>query len=238
MSGEPSFELYGAAHLGALGVTLALSILFVKHARRHREFSRWAPRVLAGFLFSLYPIHLGLQIWEGSLNREIALPCHLCDVAAFLGGIGLLTRHQRIVELVWFWGLAGTFQGLLTPTLRFTFPSFYYFAFFALHSGVVITAVYLVAGLGIRPQRGAVWRAFGWIQVYLVIVSLVNWVAGTNYGFLRAKPPQATLLDFMGPWPWYIVVLEALGLGLFTLLYLPFWKFPGQAAGEGRIDNR
>jgi len=48
-------------------------------------------------------------------------------------------------------------------------------------------------------------------------------VLGSNYLFLAYKPPAATLLDYLGPWPWYFLSMVAIGLALASLLYLPFW---------------
>jgi hypothetical protein len=125
--------------------------------------------------------------------------------------------------LVWFWGLAGTLNGLITPALDEGFPSPRFLFFFGLHGAVVVCAVYLVAGFRLRPAKGAVWRAFGWLQIYTLGAGLADWLTGANYGFLREKPPQASLMDLMGPWPWYLLGLQGLALGLFGLLYLPFW---------------
>ena len=33
---------------------------------------------------------------------------------------------------------------------------------------------------------------------------------------------QPSLLDFFGPWPWYILALEAAALASFFLYYVPF----------------
>ena len=44
---------------------------------------------------------------------------------------------------------------------------------------------------------------------------------GTDYFFLRAKPADPSLLDFLGPWPWYILSTEGVALILFLLIYLP-----------------
>ena len=35
---------------------------------------------------------------------------------------------------------------------------------------------------------------------------LVNVLTGSNYGYLNATPPGASLLDVMGPWPTYLLV--------------------------------
>ena len=40
--------------------------------------------------------------------------------------------------------------------------------------------------------------------------------------FLRHPPRQDSLLDLMGPWPWYIPAAAALALALFWLLDRPF----------------
>ena len=42
----------------------------------------------------------------------------------------------------------------------------------------------------------------------------------TNDEFLDAT--GTSLIDVLGPWPWYILALEGVGLVLFFLLYLPF----------------
>ncbi len=43
-----------------------------------------------------------------------------------------------------------------------------------------------------------------------------------NYMYLRHTPPGGSLLDLMGPWPWYIASAAALALALFWLLDRPF----------------
>jgi len=50
----------------------------------------------------------------------------------------------------------------------------------------------------------------------------------SNYMFIAHKPDTPSLLDVLGPWPWYILSAEAVGLAVGLLLYLPFalrdWK--------------
>jgi hypothetical integral membrane protein (TIGR02206 family) len=51
-----------------------------------------------------------------------------------------------------------------------------------------------------------------------------NAIYQTDYMYLRAKPENSSLLNFMGPWPWYILAAEPVAIALFLLLYWPFWR--------------
>src|SRR5438132_907921 len=50
-------------------------------------------------------------------QRSQPLPLQLCDVAIFVAAAALWSRNQLLVEITYFWGLAGTLQALLTPDL-------------------------------------------------------------------------------------------------------------------------
>jgi hypothetical integral membrane protein (TIGR02206 family) len=111
---------------------------------------------------------------------------------------------------------------MLTPELPWNFPRWEFVVFFGLHGLVLVAALVLVFGLGLRPRPGAPWRAFGITAGWAALVGLVNLALGTNFMYLRHKPLVATPLDAMGPWPVYIGAGAAVALGLFHLLALPF----------------
>jgi len=85
----------------------------------------------------------------------------------------------------------------------------------------VIAVCVLVFG-GVAPLRpGAVWRAFGMLLGFTAVIGAINAVARTNFMYLCKKPANASLLDALGPWPWYLVAGAAVAFGLFWLLWLP-----------------
>ena len=49
----------------------------------------------------------------------------------------------------------------------------------------------------------------------------MNWLLGTNFGFLARKPKTATLLDHLGDWPIYLLWLQlshySYDLSIFTV---------------------
>ena len=107
---------------------------------------------------------------------------------------------------------------MITPDLHQTVPSVFFFTYFTTHSGAVVAAVLLVFGLGEPIRPGAVRRAFGATLLMAAVAGAADVITGGNYMYLRAKPSDPSLLDYMGPWPVYIASAAALALVLFTAL--------------------
>jgi len=151
-----------------------------------------------------------------------ALPFQLCDAAIFIAAAALVLRTQLLVEVTYFWGLAGTIQAVITPDLPQHFPSFPFFQYYLAHGGIVAAALFLVVGLGQWPRRNAVLRVGLITILYALLVGAVDASSGVNYMYLRSKPQSASLLDLLGPWPFYIGWAVLVGLGLFLVLDAPF----------------
>lgn len=214
---------FGADHLGALVVTAlaVLALVVYGRARRGRPGPLAVARCLAYLMIGAFLADPILRADAGELTWVDGLPLELCDAAGVATIVALLTRRQAAFELAWFWGLSGTFQALLTPPLEQGFAHPDYFRYFVLHSGVVAGVLFLGPGLGMRPRRGAVWRAVAYTLLYTAAIGLVDAALGANYMWLREAPPD-TILDLFGPWPWYILGGVVLGVGLFLLLDLPY----------------
>jgi uncharacterized membrane protein YwaF len=63
---------------------------------------------------------------------------------------------------------------------------------------------------------------FAITNAYALLVAAVDFLANENFLYLRRKPSQPSLLDVMGPWPWYILAADALAFVIFWALMLPF----------------
>jgi hypothetical integral membrane protein (TIGR02206 family) len=99
--------------------------------------------------------------------------------------------------------------------------------FFAAHGGAVAAVLMLTWGGLLKPRRGSLWRAVVGLNAYAASVGVFNAIFGTNYMYLCRKPASATLLDALGPWPWYILAGEAVALALFALMYFPYREVAG-----------
>lgn len=155
-------------------------------------------------------------VWPGSL------PLHLCDVTLWLTVVSAIARSQRAFDIVFYWGFAGTTMALLTPDIQGLRWSYPVAQFFLSHGLVIVTLLALAISRTLRPSPRSAFRAFGWLQVYALAVGSFNMITGSNYMYLREKPMSFTLLDFLGPWPAYILVCEVIAAIFFLLLFLPF----------------
>ena len=114
-------------------------------------------------------------------------------------------------------------QGLLTPGISFDFPEPRFIEFSVFHGGIVASVLFLTLGMKLRPVTASIPRVIGWTLLYALLAGAVDWALGVNYGFLRAKPPHASLYDLMPAWPYYIPVVVGLGLLSVAIYYAPFF---------------
>jgi hypothetical integral membrane protein (TIGR02206 family) len=220
------FHPFTQQHWAALGTGALVVAIFILVGRRGGNGRKLATALLAFLNFSVYP--LSLLAW-GSLDGEKSidnfLPFHLCDIAAITAGIALLTRRPLACALTYFWGLAATLQGLLTPALTIGFPSWPFLMFFIHHFAVVAAALYLPLVDGWRPKH-PLWRQileiYGWSVLYLTFAMTANRLLGSNFAFASRPPDNPSLIDQLGPWPWYLLAMQGIAILLFSLLALPF----------------
>jgi len=225
----PRFVPFSAMHgwalvAGAIGIVLIL--LLGKSGGRHERIARSILACLCLAAFG-YTQAAGSTLDGVDVDLDSALPLHLCDIAAIIGGFALLTGNRLLATLTYFWGLAATVQALATPAISVGFPHPAFIAFFVHHFAVVAAALYLpiVSGWRVdRPWWKAPLQVILWSNVYLALSMAVNSWLGTNFGFTARKPVNPSLLDHMGPWPVYLLWMQVLAAVLFSLLALPVLK--------------
>jgi hypothetical integral membrane protein (TIGR02206 family) len=223
---SPVAGLLSAEHLGALAATGVAAILLIAAARTRKD--REITYICRAFAVVLAADEISWWVFlaaGGAKGVQLAqaLPLQVCDVTSLIAALALWFRRPLLVELTYFWGLAGSFQGLLTPDLPQHFPTYTYLQYYIAHGGIVAAALMLVVGLRLYPRRLAV----GWVALltvaYAVLLGLLDAVTGANYMYLRSKPAAPTLLDLFGPWPWYLLGAAALGVLFLAILDAPFY---------------
>jgi hypothetical integral membrane protein (TIGR02206 family) len=235
---DAPLTLFGPAHLGAMLATLAVAVglSFALHRRQSPGLERGVRIGLAVFLVVATTFHVFWAIEHRPVTVWEFLPLHLCDLCIFVALYALATKQRLAAETLYFWTCSGTLLAMVMPACETGFPSLRFFIYFSLHGAIIVVAVVLVYALALRPDRRSPPRAFAITLVYTAVIALVNFATGQNYLFLAHKPDQATLLDYLGPWPIYIFVSLAIGLGLFYLLALPFWWADTTATRRAQRD--
>lgn len=217
------FQLFGTAHLAVLAATPVTGMLL---GRLCRVGPAAATRVRVSLGVILAVNELTWWVWrlrQEGFRFPDGLPLQLCDLILWCTVLACLLRWQWCYEIAFFLGLSATALTLITPDLWWarcwSYPIIY---FFLAHAGVVAAAIALTAGGIMRPGPSSIWRALIAVNGWAVLVGGFNLAFHTNYMFLCEKPDSDTILDLLGPWPWYLLVSEGIALALFTLYWLPF----------------
>ncbi len=220
------FELFGAAHLVVLAISVVVPIAMIWAVRRsgsakvERSMCVGLASLLAVNEVAFWCYRVAADGWPTFVQEE--LPLHVCGMSIILSVIVLLTRHRRSYELLYFWGLAGATNAVVTPELFEGWPEYEFIQYYVSHCGIIVTAAFATWGLGMRPSLRSLVRAFVALNVLALLVAGVNFVTGANYMYLSARPiTDSPFLLF--EWPWYIAWLELLAVAFFLLCYLPVY---------------
>lgn len=218
------FVSYSLEHFVSVLVVVLFGVSFLYQGKyKWNEKQKWNNAiVLACILYAIQLFKTFIRLYLGNFDITEDLPLQLCNILPLLMIIGLAYRSRLILSVTFFWILAGTAQANITPTLFNVFPHYEAIRYWAIHVGLPVLAVYTFYVLGYRyTMYDAVRSALG-LNVLAAFIYPINLALGANYLYLNAKPPAGTIYDLLGPWPWYIISIEALMLVLFSVVLVPF----------------
>ncbi len=193
-SGAP-FQLFGHAHLIALGVivliNLGLGLLRVRFTERLRLRFRYGLAAL--LIVNEFSYHLW-KLANHEWTIRTMLPFHLCAVLVYISAAMLISKQYRLYELSYFLGIGGALQALFTPDAgMYGFPHFRFFEMFISHGAIVTAGIYMTVIEGYRPSRKSIVRVVVWVNLYMAFAGLINALLGSNYLWIARKPDFPTL---------------------------------------------
>jgi len=221
---DHNFDAFTIEHYIPLLVIFMIGVFFIQHGRRIGDVKTKRNRLL---LLSLLPFAGSFMIYpfaflEGDLNIYEDLPLHLCRFLALSAPLVILKNNRFWIGVFYFWIMAGTLNANITPDVQYGFPNWTYFSYWLTHGFLMIIPLYYIIVLGIRIKWRDFTNAYLMMNVFLLTTLIVNLILDSNYMYTKAKPPVSSLLDFLGPWPIYLISGQLLVLFLFYLVFLPF----------------
>jgi hypothetical integral membrane protein (TIGR02206 family) len=159
--------------------------------------------------------------YNGLWNIQQNIPAHLCSISTFLCIIYLFNKNQLLGEFVYYWGLLGGIHALLTPEFNNGIKGYNFYSYFIEHAGLLLVVLYIIIHNGFKPRPKSWLVIFGYSQLVVLSVGILNYAIDTNYMFLRARP-AANNPFIIGDWPFYLISFEIAAIFHFWLFYLPF----------------
>lgn len=216
-----AFHTFDIQHLATLGLIVVSCVLLFYVAASCNSSARRRLGGTLGVILLSYAACLYVQ--KGlthALSLEYSLPLDLCDLVLIACVISLFRPNRFATEIAYFWGLGGVVQAIVTPDIATAFPSWEYVQFFWGHGATLLAIVFLVSDPDFKPRKNSILRMMAALNIYALVVGGINAVAGWNYGYLCRKPSMPSLLDWLGPWPWYLLSLELIAFLTFLILDL------------------
>ena len=224
------YFLYNRVEIGSLQqltpilIAVIFSFLLFRYSKKNlnRKEQEGILHSLAIFIsLTVISFHI-YKIGQGGYNLQTDLPLYLCSLLGLIIPIFTYYKRNWMYEILLFWIIAGTTQAIVTPDIPFGFPSFEFFRYWIVHLGLVVVILYATMVLKYRPTLKSVFKSILALQVYVIFMVIVNYVLDANYFYLNSKPESASILDYFGEWPLYIIVGQLILIPYFLLIYLPF----------------
>ncbi|AOV07724.1 TIGR02206 family membrane protein [Sporosarcina ureilytica] len=220
-----TFIMFSSSHVIAI-ITIIFSVLLVllfsKRGAINRQHEQWFQRIFALSLLATEWLYYVWMTITANWNVSHSLPLELCSISLYVAIVLLWTNHRKLYPFVFFAGVGGALQAIVTPDLELGFPHFRFFHFFYTHGGIILTAFFFTWIKGHRPTLKGIIQTIIAINAIAVLVYLINIIVNGNYMFLKIKPKNGSLLDYLGSYPWYLLSLEGIALITFLLMWLLF----------------
>lgn len=218
-----TIELFGLLWWSAILITVFFITIILWWGRKKAtpEQIKIASIIIGVVLLSRAILIHPYQVYLGKWSLQSSLPLQMCAMAAWLSGIVMFYKNQKVFEILYYWGLPGAFHSLMTPEFTLGASGFWFFEYYLAHGGIILGALWVTLVFKKRPTKGSWWKIFLWTQLVIPIIGSINYLINANYMYICA-PPVVDNPFVAGQFPEHLIVLEFAALLHFIIVYLPY----------------
>ncbi|MBK9272261.1 MAG: TIGR02206 family membrane protein [Saprospiraceae bacterium] len=216
------FEPFGLTHLIPVLIFSLFSYWIIRYKNKwSKQMHHTAALIFSCILCTVVLFKSIYLYFSDKFDPTIHFPFHLCNFLCLIFPLQAYYKKRWFFGILYFWVLVGTFQAILTPDLKEQFPHPEYFKYWLEHCGLVVLVLHGLFVLEYKVFPVDLKNAMIGANIYLAFSLLANYFTGGNYFYSCRKPEAASLLDWLGPWPWYLLTGQFAMLVLFSIYYLP-----------------
>lgn len=179
------FRILGPIHLLILFIASIVSIFIFRRKDENRRIELFIGSVLIFQQITLYSWYF---ISNFNPIRE-GLPLYHCRIAIIFLGLGLVFKNKNLTKLGSYLGIFGSIAALLFPAIDpFRFPHITQFSFFIGHLFLLWGSIYSLAIKKVGMSKLDLNNSLVFINVYHVLMYIVNSYIHSNYGYMNAPP--------------------------------------------------
>jgi hypothetical integral membrane protein (TIGR02206 family) len=220
-----SFKNYGLEH----GLCFVACFIFIGYIL-YKGKNEWSEKEQRLFVTIICAFGAFTQLFKvfyklgaGNFDQSNDVPLHLCNMMTLIMPFIMWYKWRFMWAATFFWIISGCAQSLFTPTLTESLPHYEAVRYWAVHTVIILGAIYGWYVYGFKPTIIDAVKSFFGMNVIAAILYPINVMLGSNYMYLNDKPPGKTFYDLLGPWPCYILTLELVVIILFTIMLIPFY---------------
>lgn len=217
------FHLWGTHHLFMVFLFILGAVVLIICSNKLLTNKKAANLLRGGLLIILVSSELSYQVWgilNGSWNPREFLPFQLCSLAGILTMLALLTKNEKIIQVILFIGIVPSFLAVVTPELYHGYPHFRFWQFFIHHLILSWACIFLVLTSTIKITFKQTIESYFYLLCYAAITGFfINPLFEANFLFLARTPSTNTPLNLLGNGFWYYFNLCIVGLLVFIAIY-------------------
>jgi len=183
----PFIPIFGQQHLVYILLMLILLVILIT---KYKTVKRKANKIR----FWILAFSIGQQIllyswffFETGFDLAESLPLHISRISSILGIIYLITKKQRIFNILFYFSLYA-YGSFFYPQRVYPIYHVIGISFFINHAITILLPIFKAIAYGWETNLSDVFKAYGWFLLYFFFVYFLNPLINGNYFYLKYRP--------------------------------------------------